>query len=93
MTAPTLALANFFAEHNGKVSDKWSIYIAEYDRLFYTYRNLPICLLEIGVQNGGSLEIWGKFFTNATKLIGCDISPGCAQLEFDDPRIAIVVAC
>ena len=85
-------LKNVFVEHREKVSDKWSIYVAEYDRLFQVYRDQPIRLLEIGVQNGGSLEIWGKFFTNAEKLVGCDINPDCAQLQFDDPRIAIVLA-
>ena len=85
-------LKNVFAEHREKVSDKWSIYVAEYDRLFQVYRDQPIRLLEIGVQNGGSLEIWGKFFTNAEKLVGCDINPDCAQLQFEDPRITIILA-
>jgi O-antigen biosynthesis protein len=85
-------LEHIFLEHNGKVSDKWSMYIAEYDRLFQNYRNRPIYLLEIGVQNGGSLEIWGKYFPKAKKLIGCDINPDCAQLQFDDTRIALVVS-
>lgn len=49
-------------------------------------------MLEIGVQNGGSLEIWGKYFGNAEIIVGCDIRPECGGLEFDDPRIAIVVA-
>jgi len=92
MTSRPLTLAKIFEEHVGKVSDKWSIYITEYDRLFEAYRDRPVCLLEIGIQNGGSLEIWGKFFTNAHKLIGCDINPDCAQLQFDDPRIAVVIA-
>jgi hypothetical protein len=85
-------LKNVFVEHREKVSDKWSAYVAEYDRLFQVYRDQPIRLLEIGVQNGGSLEIWGKFFTNAEKLVGCDINPDCAQLQFDDPKIVIVAA-
>ena len=92
MTSRLPTLAQIFAEHSGKVSDKWSIYISEYDRLFQPYRNQPVRLLEIGIQNGGSLEIWSKFFTKAIKFIGCDINPNCAQLQFDDPRIAVVVA-
>ena len=85
-------LAQLFAEHSGKVSDKWSIYITEYDRLFQPYRDQPVRLLEIGIQNGGSLEIWSKYFTNAIKFIGCDINPDCAKLQFDDPRITVVVS-
>ncbi len=86
------SLVSIFANHNGKVSDKWSIYLQEYDRLFKSYRNSPIRLLEIGVQNGGSLEIWGQYFVNAKKLVGCDINPDCEQLKFNDPRIALVIA-
>lgn len=85
-------LATLFAEHTGKVSDKWTIYITEYERLFGPYADQPISLLEIGIQNGGSLEIWAKYFNTAEKLIGCDINPDCAQLQFDDERIALVVA-
>ena len=85
-------LRSVFTEHTGKVSDKWSIYLDEYNRLFVPYREQPVHLLEIGIQNGGSLEVWSKFFSNSAKLVGCDINPLCAQLQFDDPKITIVVA-
>ena len=84
-------LKELYANHRGKVSDKWEIYIAEYDRLFQPYRDQPVSVLEIGIQNGGSLEIWNKFFANTQKIVGCDINPSCAQLQFDDPRIAVIV--
>jgi hypothetical protein len=92
MSKKNTGLSRIFANHKGKVSDKWSIYLYEYSRLFETYRNRPVRLLEIGVQNGGSLEIWGQYFVNAKKLVGCDINPDCAQLKFNDPRIALVIA-
>lgn len=78
-------------EHKGKMSDKWSLYLDEWDRLFAPFRNKEIRLLEIGIQNGGSLEIWGKFFTKAEKIVGCDIDQKCYELQFDDSRIATVV--
>ncbi len=86
------ALEQLYREHEGKVSDKWSAYLAQYDRLFAPYRERPIRLLEIGIENGGSLEIWSKFFVDAEKLVGCDINPDCARLRYDDPRIGLVVA-
>lgn len=85
------SLRQLYAEHQGKVSDKWSLYLDEYDRLFSPYRQLPVRLLEIGVQNGGSLEVWSKFFTQFRALIGCDINPDCSRLTYDDPRIHVVV--
>jgi|GEM_PF-1907030 len=84
-------LSTLFSEHRGKVSDKWAIYIAEYERLFAPYAHQAINLLEIGIQNGGSLEIWAKYFTQATHIIGCDINPACQQLTFNDERIHVVV--
>jgi O-antigen biosynthesis protein len=84
-------LHQLYAEHTGKVSDKWSLYLTEYDRLFDHYRDQPVRLLEIGIQNGGSLEIWSKYFGNAAALLGCDINPDCARLRYDDPRIGVIV--
>jgi O-antigen biosynthesis protein len=92
MKAKKPSLRDLFAEHSGKVSDKWDIYISEYDRLFQPYRDKPVRLLEIGIQNGGSLEIWSKYFPNAKKIVGCDTEPLCRQLSFDDVEIAVVVA-
>jgi uncharacterized coiled-coil protein SlyX len=84
-------LERLYATRAGKVSDKWSIYIHEYSRLFSPYRHRRLRLLEIGVQNGGSLDIWAAFFAQAEALVGCDIDPLCATLKPADPRISIVV--
>ncbi len=85
------SLLELYGEHQGKVSDKWPIYLAEYDRLFSGFREQPVRMLEIGIQNGGSLEIWSKYFPNAQILVGCDINPDCAKLVYDDSRIQLVI--
>lgn len=85
------SLWHLYDTHAGKVADKWSNYIDNYERILLEYRDKPISLLEIGVQNGGSLEIWAKYFTRANVIIGCDINPACRQLDYDDPRIKIVI--
>ena len=84
-------LEQLYAEHTGKMSDKWSRYFTEYDRIFEKYRNKPVNFLEIGIQNGGSLEIWSEYFFRAKKIVGCDINPECARLSFDDPRVTVVI--
>lgn len=84
-------LEQLYSEHHGKVSDRWPIYIAEYGRIFDEYRDKPVRLLEIGIQNGGSLQIWSEFFPLAQKLVGCDINPDCARLTYEDLRIVVVV--
>ncbi len=85
------SIENLHKNKTGKVSDKWASYLPYYDQLFSPLRDKPIRLLEIGVQNGGSLETWSDYFDNASLLIGCDIDPRCGNLNYNDPRINIVV--
>ncbi len=87
----TNTLEAIYADHTGKVSDKWSIYLIEYERIFSQYRHKPLSLLEIGIQNGGSLEILAKYFQQGRQFVGSDINPDCAKLVFDDPRISFVL--
>ncbi len=85
------SLKALYEQHQGKESDKWSLYLSEYDRLFADYREQPVRLLEIGVQNGGSLEIWSRYFIHAQRIVGCDINPDCARLRYADERISVIV--
>lgn len=84
-------LEAMYGNHKGKVSDKWTSYFACYDRVFAPMRADDVRLLEIGVQNGGSLEIWTKYFPNARAVVGCDINEKCGELKFADERISVVV--
>ncbi|MER8443694.1 glycosyltransferase family 2 protein [Mesorhizobium sp. M1066] len=86
-----VSLRDLYDAHRGKVSDKWSIYLGTYDHIFSEYRDRPVRILEIGVQNGGSLEIWQKYFPNAELILGCDINSDCGNLVFDDKRIEISI--
>jgi hypothetical protein len=85
------AIRQLYAAHDGYVSDKWEQYLSVYDDCFLSYKDKAIHLLEIGIQNGGSLEIWGKYFSNARHIVGCDIDTNCQALEFTDRRIRTVI--
>ena len=85
------SLTELYEKHNGKISDKWSSYLKIYDEALSSYAESAISLLEIGVQNGGSLEIWHKYFPNAERLIGCDVNPQCGDLSYDQKNISIIV--
>ncbi|MBD9642457.1 class I SAM-dependent methyltransferase [Pantoea sp. PNT02] len=84
-------LKQLYQQHEGKSSDKWDIYLDVYDELFFERRSNVSSFLEIGVQNGGSLEIWSKYFSSAQHLVGCDINPDCAKLNYDNPSIEVVI--
>jgi cephalosporin hydroxylase/uncharacterized coiled-coil protein SlyX len=83
-------LKQIFTQHKGKLSDQWSLYIDAWDDIFSPYQNREISLLEIGTQNGGSLEIFAKYFPRAKHIIGCDIDVNCQALTFSDPRITVI---
>jgi len=73
-------------EHEGYVSHKWGHYLFIYDILLdrFIRKEKPITLLEIGVQNGGSLEIWGKYLPKGSQIHGIDIDPKCTSLAFEN---------
>jgi len=75
-----------FSEHNGLVSHKWIHYFFAYDSIFKRFleKKEPIKMLEIGVQNGGSLEIWKKYLPQNSKIYGVDIDERCMQLKFSE---------
>lgn len=85
------SIRGLYGSHHGKVSDKWDYYLDQYDDKFSKFKALPIKLLEIGIQNGGSLEIWDKYFSGAEMILGCDINPNCANLVYQAERIKILV--
>ncbi len=84
-------LFQLYEEHTHYVSDKWTLYLTEYEKHLSHFRDKSVNLLEIGIQNGGSLEIWAKYFNNASLILGCDINPEVSSLSFEDPRIKVVI--
>jgi hypothetical protein len=86
-----LSFREIFASHQGKYSDKWDSYLDVYDRVLWHLRNKPINVLEIGVLNGGSLEIWDKYFPNVLKILGIDVNPLCAELQYESSKIKVLI--
>lgn len=84
-------LREVHADQRGKVSDKWESYFSVYDQEFEKFRDAEIDLLEIGVQNGGSLDVWSRYFPRAAAIVGCDIDPKCGSLQYADNRIKVIV--
>lgn len=74
------------SEHS---SDKWQPYFEVYERHLSKFRNKEFKLVEVGVQKGGSLDMWGSYFPQA-KIIGIDIDPECSNLKYSNPNIELV---
>jgi len=79
-------LANIFMDHDGYFIDKWEQYIGIYESELAPFISAgrPISLLEIGVQNGGSLQVWRKYLPAGSRIVGIDINPDCARLAPDE---------
>lgn len=62
-------LQEFFykADHS---SDKWEPYFEVYQRHLIRFIDQPITLVEVGVQKGGSLDMWAQFLHPDSKIIG-----------------------
>lgn len=64
-------------------------YFPVYERHFAHFRNKPVTVLEFGVFNGGSLQMWKHYFGRQARVIGVDINPECADLV--EPQIEIYI--
>lgn len=72
-------LERLFFRHRGRTIHKWVHYLSLYDRHFARYRQTPLKMLELGVSQGGSLELWREFFGPQATIFGIDVDPACAD--------------
>jgi SAM-dependent methyltransferase len=79
-------LSDVFLAHRGHVSDKWEQYLAIYEAELAPFlaAGKPVRLLEIGVQNGGSLQIWRSYLPPGSGIVGIDIDLACAKLALGE---------
>jgi len=78
-----------FFEVSKNLSNKWVKYFDIYEENFKKFRNKDITFVEIGILNGGSLEVWQKYFGPKSRIIGIDINPECKKFEKDNIEIFI----
>jgi len=68
---------------------KWKHYFEIYERHLSRFHGTDVHLVEIGVLQGGSLQMWKKVFGPNAKIFGIDINPECKKLE--DEQISIFI--
>jgi cephalosporin hydroxylase len=79
----------YFRKNDKRHINKWVHYFDIYDRHFNSYRNKEIVVVEIGVFQGGSLQMWKNYFGNRAKIYGIDIDPRCKSFEEENIEILI----
>ena len=69
-----------YSKHQDNLSDKWDNYLEIYQIHFQKFIGNSPTFLEIGVQNGGSLQIADKYFVNGN-IYGVDINPEVCKMN------------
>lgn len=72
---------DLMTKHEGFLIYKWSNYPKVYDKHLSRFRGKPIKLIEIGVFDGGSLQLWRSYFGPEAEIIGADINAGTKKME------------
>ena len=80
---------DLFWSQSERPTIKWHHYFSIYDRYFGPFRGKPIKFLEIGVANGGSLDIWRNYFGEDATIFGIDINPECTKFDGISGRVRI----
>ena len=75
-------LEEFFYNKTDKTlkSCKYDEYLKIYDRHLKKFIGKNPTILEIGVQSGGSLEMWNHYFDKTCEIYGIDIDNECLKV-------------
>ena len=57
---------------NFKTTKNRTGFLPIYEKYFSVFKSKKINILEIGIDDGGSLKLWRKYFPNAN-IVGMDI--------------------
>src|SRR4051812_4557707 len=82
-------LEAYFRANDDRLIHKWIHYFDIYHRHFAQYRNQPVTIVEFGVFQGGSLQMWKDYFGPKARIVGVDINPKCAELAESQIEIYI----
>lgn len=82
-------LEKYFRQNNKRLIHKYLHYFDVYERHFSSYRNKEVVILEIGVSQGGSLQMWKEYFGERARIFGIDVDPRCKNLEEENIKIFI----
>lgn len=82
-------LAEFFYRKSTKRISKWKHYFQIYEKYFKNYRKEPISLLEIGLFECGSLDMWRNYFHPDSTIVGIDIDKSCSYKASSNVQVLI----
>jgi hypothetical protein len=84
-----MSLWTDFLTNDQRVIHKWTHYFPAYESHFGRFRNRSLMFLEIGCGEGGSLQMWKRYFGPVAQIVGVDIRQECSELEEDQITVRI----
>jgi cephalosporin hydroxylase len=82
-------LERYFRANQGRRIHKWMHYFDAYHRHFERFRGRSVTVVEFGVSQGGSLQMWRSYFGRDSQIVGVDIDPRCQAFEEPGIRVRI----
>lgn len=70
-------------------SDKWDPYFEVYETHFASYIDKSPVVVEVGIQGGGSLQMWKKYFGDSSTIIGIDVDEEVKKLPLSEVEVVI----
>ena len=70
-------------------SDKWVCYFDVYETYFSRFRDTDLTFVEVGVQGGGSMQMWRQYFGKSAKIYGIDIDSKILNLPLIDVTLKV----
>jgi hypothetical protein len=78
----------FYNQPKRRTVHKWEHYLDIYDKHFSKFQGKNPKILEIGVYQGGSIDMW-KYYFGKCEIYGIDINPECKKYE--EPGVTIII--
>ena len=84
-------LMKFWMFEDHRCISKWVHYFSIYEQWFAPYRGKEIVFVEVGVENGGSIQMWRNYFGKQAKIVGVDIEERCKNFEDANENIFVEI--
>ena len=68
-----MTLLEMYDAHTGLPTEKYPHHLEVYERYFSAFKGKDIGVLEIGIRDGGSLQLWREYFGKQSRIYGIDI--------------------
>lgn len=82
-------LLDIYRNHKGRIANKYPHHLEEYHKHFRRYRGTDVCVVEVGVADGGSLELWRSYFGPEAHIVGIDVADRTSLSEEVNADIVI----